>query len=177
MGMNFFFTKKWVGGRSSLREVPARQASHPKKIYGFQGDLIPLARAREQSSRGLPLRARIRNYFCAKEGSAAPSCIIIYRGGNVYAVYTGGTRSSGGTESVALCRPLRADQRPPPSGCVRRQRKEVLKPSIGNCKKEKPGVENCKKEAVKPDMESCKKERWKPCAGNHRKKGERKQDD
>ena len=69
------------------------------------------------------------------------------------------------------------------------QRKEVLKPSIGNCKKEKPGVENCKKEAVKPgvenckkeavkpDMESCKKERWKPCAGNHRKKGERKQDD
>ena len=57
------------------------------------------------------------------------------------------------------------------------QRKEVLKPSIGNCKKEKPGVENCKKEAAKPDMESCKKERWKPCAGNHRKKGERKQDD
>ncbi len=37
MGMNFFFTKKWVGGRSSLQKVSARQVPHPKKFTGSKG--------------------------------------------------------------------------------------------------------------------------------------------
>jgi hypothetical protein len=45
MGMNFFFTKKWVGGRSITKEVPARKAPTPKKIYGNpRGGRSPMRR-------------------------------------------------------------------------------------------------------------------------------------
>ena len=61
VGMSFFFTKKWVGGRSSLRKVPARQGAGacarpplPQK-KGIQGDLIPLAEL-EAGPRGLSRR-------------------------------------------------------------------------------------------------------------------------
>ncbi len=55
MGMNFFFTKKWVGGRSTLRGVSARQGVKslyrlgPYPLYalkktGIQGDASPMRR-------------------------------------------------------------------------------------------------------------------------------------
>ena len=54
-GLNFFFTKKWVGGRSALREVSARQAPSPKKIYGNPRGFNPLGEsARAELSRPCP---------------------------------------------------------------------------------------------------------------------------
>ena len=60
VGMNFFFTKKWVGGRSSLREVPARQGDGRKRPSpppspkdGNPRGRIPLAGARGRRPRGL----------------------------------------------------------------------------------------------------------------------------
>ncbi len=54
VGMNFFFTKKWVGGRSSLRGAAARQGAgasarpppHPQKM-GIQGDASPWRSSRQ----------------------------------------------------------------------------------------------------------------------------------
>ncbi len=82
MGMNFFFTKKWVGGRSTTKEVPARKAPTQKKIYGIPKgrvhDAPPAAHLRirlrriprcvvkrrtaerETESRGLPLPPRMK---------------------------------------------------------------------------------------------------------------------
>ncbi len=77
MGMNFFFTKKWVGGRSTTQEVPMRQGVkslyrlEPHPLYalkktGIQGESLPLGERRagsrptaltlEQSSSGLVRR-------------------------------------------------------------------------------------------------------------------------
>jgi hypothetical protein len=42
VGLNFFFAKKWVGGRSITKEVPAGKAHHSKKIYGNPRGLNPL---------------------------------------------------------------------------------------------------------------------------------------
>ena len=57
-GMNFFFTKKWAGGRSSLREVSARQVPHPQKDGNPRGR-VPLAGGSEGGAlRGLVLTKR-----------------------------------------------------------------------------------------------------------------------
>ena len=59
VGMNFFFTKKWAGGRLSLRGVSARQepksCPHNPQKTGIQREPAPLGRcSRTASLRSCP---------------------------------------------------------------------------------------------------------------------------
>ena len=49
MELNFFFTKKWVGGRSTTQGVKSLYRLEPHPLYalkktGIQGDASPLRR-------------------------------------------------------------------------------------------------------------------------------------
>ena len=56
MELNFFFTKKWVGGRSATQEYQQglKVCPHNRKKMGIQGGQAPLAEL-EAEPRGLPL--------------------------------------------------------------------------------------------------------------------------